>query len=203
MIKYTISKTSILGIIILGFGLLFTIQGIVIRYHLANVKESYETAELKNGRYIECDLPQQHFIGLYYTEKNGVQKYSPYCIEDIFSSEQTYIVAINQPKNYYVPLIISREYQKGISQIFNSDDVYHIFGKIEKSDTSLQYNILAKCVGSNNKSELNQMVSTKYQIKATDLKKEKKKLYEGFALLLSGLLILIPTMNQKRPGSVQ
>ncbi len=47
------------------------------------------------------------------------------------------------------------------------------------------------------------MVSTKYQIKATDLKNEKKKLYEGFTLLLSGLLILIPTMNQKRPGSVQ
>ena len=67
----------------------------------------------------------------------------------------------------------------------------------------MQYNIIAKCVGSNNKSELNQMVSTKYQIKATDLKNEKKKLYEGFTLLLSGLLILIPTMNQKRPGSVQ
>ena len=55
MNKYTLSKTSIIGIVILILGLVFTIQGIFIRYHLSHVKASYQQTEIKNGRFIERD----------------------------------------------------------------------------------------------------------------------------------------------------
>ena len=196
MIKYTVSKTSVLGIIIFFVGLLFTIQGISIRYNLTNVNNSYEKAELKNGRYVECDITKEQLIGAYYAERSGINKYSPYCDENALSSEQTYIMAISENLDYFVPLVMSQEYQSDFKQILNSDKVYHVFGKIEKFENILHYDTISECMGSNNMSELNRMISTKYQIKIVDIKNERKKIYKGFLLLISGLLVLFSTIEK-------
>ena len=73
--KYTISRESILGFLIVIIGVCFTIQGIIIRYNLSNISESYREYDIKNGRYIECDITKERFIGSYYTENNGKIKY--------------------------------------------------------------------------------------------------------------------------------
>lgn len=200
--RYTLSKMSILGIVIFVFSLLFTIRGITIRYQLINVNESYDRIELKNGRYIECDIAKEQLIGTYYTDKSGIIKYNPYCNENALSSEQTYIVAINKSLDYYVPLVIPREYQKDFRQIINSDKTYHLFGKFEKFNNILYYDTISQCTGIDSTSKINQMISAKHQIKAVEPKNERRVLYQGFSLLASGLLILFVTIIRKRLDNI-
>lgn len=62
MNKYTLSKTSIIGIAVLILGFVFTMQGIFIRYRLSNVKESYQQTEIKKGCFIERDITREQLI---------------------------------------------------------------------------------------------------------------------------------------------
>ena len=129
MNKYTLSKTSIIGIVILILGLVFTTQGIFIRYHLSHVKASYQQTEIKNGRFIERDITREELIGSYYTENNGTVKYGPYCCENGYTAKQIYIVAVNENTKYYAPLVLSRKYQKDFQQMINENTSYHILCK--------------------------------------------------------------------------
>lgn len=195
--KYTISRESILGFLIFIIGVCFTIQGIIIRYNLSNISESYRKYEIKNGRYIECDITKERLIGSYYAENNGKIKYGPYCGTDAISSESTYIVAINEDSDYYVPLIVSREYQKDFKEMVNSDDTYHMVGKFEKFKSILIYDTIAKCLGIDDKSKIDEMVSVNHQIKVVDLEDERRGLYKGLLFLIIGMFILILTVYRK------
>lgn len=130
--RYTFSKMSVIGALIFVIGLFFMVQGIKIRYHLANIRESYGRSEIKSGCYMECDIAKEQLIGKYYSEGNGTIKYGPYCNEDLWSQVQTYIVATNKELNYYVPLMVPMEYQKDFGEMVRSDSAYHIFGRFEK-----------------------------------------------------------------------
>lgn len=195
--KYTISRESILGLLIFIIGVCFTIQGIINRYNLSNINESYREYEIKNGRYIECDITKERLIGNYYTENNGKVKYSPYCGTDAISSDSTYIVAINEDSDYYVPLIVAREYQKDFKEMVNSDDTYHLVGKFEKFRSFLSYDLVAECLGTDDKSKINQMVSASHQIKLVDLEDEKRELYKGFLFLIVGAFILFLSVSRE------
>ncbi|MDE7283480.1 MAG: hypothetical protein K2N85_07860 [Lachnospiraceae bacterium] len=195
--KYTISRESILGFLIFIIGVCFTIQGIIIRYNLSNISESYREYEIKNGRYIECDITKERLIGSYYTENNGKIKYGPYCGTDAISSDSTYIVAINEDSEYYVPLIVTREYQKDFKEMVNSDDTYHMVGKFEKFRSFLSYDLVAECLGTNDKSKINQMVSASHQIKVVDLDDERRELYKGLLFLTVGAFILYVSVSRE------
>lgn len=196
--KYTLSRESILGFLIFIIGVCFTIHGIIIRYNLSNISESYRKTEIKNGRYIECDITKERLIGSYYTENNGKVKYGPYCGTDVISSNSTYIVAINEDSDYYVPLIVAQEYQKDFKEMVNSDDTYHLVGKFEKFRSFLSYDLVAECLGINDKSKINQMVSSSHQIKLVDLEDEKRELYKGFSFLIAGVFILFVSVSRKK-----
>lgn len=196
--RYTFSKMSVLGALIFITGFLFLIQGIRIRYNLTNIKESYEKSEIKSGSYMECDMEKEQLIGKYYSEGNGTIKYGPYCVSDVWSSEETYVAAINEDLDYYVPLIVSREYQGDFKKMVNSDAVCHIFGKFEKRNTTLHYDTIAKCTGIHDKSKMNQMISASYRIKLVDLEDERRVLYKAFSLLIAGLFILFMTVEREK-----
>lgn len=192
------SRESILGFLIFIIGICFTTQGIIVRYNLSNISESYRKSEIKNGRYIECDITRERLIGSYYAENNGKIKYGPYCGTDVISSESTYIVAINEDSDYYVPLIVAREYQKDFKEMINSDDTYHLVGKFKKFRGFLSYDLIAECLGTDDRSKINQMVSASHQIKLVDLEDEKKELYKGFSFLIVGAFILFVSVSREK-----
>lgn len=145
--RYILSKMSVCGCFIAVIGAVFTLQGIIVRCNLMNIKDSYDKADIRNGRYIEYDISKEQLLGMYYTEVNGAIKYSPYCGSDVYSSMETYIVSVDGNSNYYVPLMVAKEYQKEFRKIINSDDKYHILGKFEKFKGILVYEIIAECIG--------------------------------------------------------
>ena len=195
--RYTLSKMSVFGCFLCIIGVIFTIQGIIVRYNLANIKESYSKFEIKNGRYIEYDITMEYLIGSYYTNPDGSIKYGPYCSVDAYSLDQTYIVAINNNLDYYVPLLVIREYQKEFEKIINSTESCHLFCKIEKSNHILDYDIIAKCTGINNKSDIDYFISSDYQLRIANREDEEKILYKGLFFLLVGLLIFFVTLKKK------
>lgn len=196
--KYILSKMSILGCFLCIIGASFTIQGIIARYNLANIKESYSKFETKNGRYIEYDIAREDLIGRYYTDSDGSVKFSPYCVTDAPSSNQFYLVAINKNSDYYVSLVITREHQKAFKKMLNSDDSYHVVGKFDKLRGILIYEGIAKCLGTNDRSKIDQIISANHQIRIVNFEDEKKILYKGLSILVIGLLIFLFALEKER-----
>lgn len=196
--RYIFSKMSVWGCFIALIGAVFTIQGIIVRCNLMNIKDSYDKADIRNGRYIEYDISKEQLLGMYYTEVNGAVKYSPYCGSDVYSSMETYIVSVDGNSNYYVPLMIAKEYQKEFKKIINSDDKYHILGKFEKFKGILVYEIIAECIGTDNKSEIDQIISDDHQIRVVDLQDERKILYKGLSFFIVGVFLFIVSVDRKK-----
>lgn len=197
--KYTLSKMSICGIIIALTGLFLTIQGTVIRYNLAHIKELNHASDIKNGRYIEYDVSREQLMGKYYTEKNGTIKYGPYCVTNAYTSTSTYLVAINREANYYIPLVIALDYQKDFDKMVNGEThTYHIFGKLGKFGNVLYYDTITECTGIESKSLINQMIDANHQIKTVALEDEREILYKGLSLLTFGLFIFFVTVERKK-----
>lgn len=196
--RYILSKMSLFGCFLSIIGIIITIEGIIVRYNLANIEESYNKTGIKNGCYIECDISRKHLLGTYYTEVNGAIKYSPYCGSDVYSSMQTYIVSIDGDSNYYVPLMVAKEYQKEFKKIINSDDKYHMVGKFEKFKGILVYEIIAKCIGTDNQSKIEQIISDDHQIRVVNLEDERKILYKGLSFLIIGVVVLGVTVERKK-----
>ena len=65
--KYTLTKMSIAACVVIVVGIILSMQGVVNRYHLAHIKNSYREPEIKRGRFIECDISRDQLVGLYYT----------------------------------------------------------------------------------------------------------------------------------------
>lgn len=193
--EYILSKMSVLGCFLCIIGAIFTIQGIIIRCNLPNIKESYSKFEIRNGCYIESDITKENLIGSYYTNPDGSIKYGPYCAESGYIAKQTYIVSINEDSNYYVPLIVPNKFIKKFSKTSYGDETYHIFGKFERFSYVLNYELLAKCIGTDNKSKIDELVSSYHQIRLVDLEEEKKILYKGLSLIMIGLIIFISTLE--------
>ena len=196
--RYILSKMSVLGCFLCIIGAIFTIQGIIIRYNLANIKESYNKFEIKKGRYIEYDIAKEDLIGRHYSNQDGSNEFSPYCNTDALSSNQFYLVAINKNSDYYVSLVITREHQKDFKKILKSDDIYHVVGKFNKLRGILIYEGIAKCLGINDKSNIDQIISTDYQINIVDSEDEKKKLYKGLSILVIGGLIFLFSLEKRK-----
>lgn len=196
--RYILSKMSVCGCFIAVIGAVFTLQGIIVRCNLMNIKDSYDKADIRNGRYIEYDISKEQLFGMYYTEVNGAIKYSPYCGSDVYSSMETYIVSVDGNSNYYVPLMVAKEYQKEFRKIINSDDKYHILGKFEKFKGILVYEIIAECIGTDNKSEIDQIISDDHQIRVVDLQDERKILYKGLSFFLVGVFLFIVSVDRKK-----
>lgn len=196
--RYILSKMSVCGCFIAVIGAVFTLQGIIVRCNLMNIKDSYDKADIRNGRYIEYDVSKEQLLGMYYTEVNGAIKYSPYCGSDVYSSMETYIVSVDGNSNYYVPLMVAKEYQKEFRKIINSDDKYHILGKFEKFKGILVYEIIAECIGTDNKSEIDQIISDDHQIRVVDLQDERKILYKGLSFFLVGVFLFIVSVDRKK-----
>lgn len=196
--RYILSKMSVCGCFIAVIGAVFTLQGIIVRCNLMNIKDSYDKADIRNGRYIEYDISKEQLFGMYYTEVNGAIKYSPYCGSDVYSSMETYIVSVDGNSNYYVPLMVAKEYQKEFRKIINSDDKYHILGKFEKFKGILVYEIIAECIGTDNKSEIDQIISDDHQIRVVDLQDERKILYKGLSFFLVGVFLFIVLVDRKK-----
>lgn len=196
--RYIFSKMSVWGCFIALIGAVFTIQGIIVRCNLMNIKDSYDKADIRNGRYIEYDISKEQLLGMYYTEVNGAIKYSPYCGSDVYSSMETYIVSVDGNSNYYVPLMVAKEYQKEFKKIINSDDKYHILGKFEKFKGILVYEIIAECIGTDNKSEIDQIISDDHQIRVVDQQDERKILYKGLSFFLVGVFLFIVSVDRKK-----
>lgn len=196
--RYILSKMSVCGCFIAVIGAVFTLQGIIVRCNLMNIKDSYDKADIRNGRYIEYDISKEQLLGAHYTEVNGAIKYSPYCGSDVYSSMETYIVSVDGNSNYYVPLMVAKEYQKEFRKIINSDDKYHILGKFEKFKGILVYEIIAECIGTDNKSEIDQIISDDHQIRVVDLQDERKILYKGLSFFLVGVFLFIVSVDRKK-----
>lgn len=195
--RYIFSKLSILGCFLSIVGAILTIQGILVRYNLTNIKESYRKFEIKNGRYIEYDITKEDLIGHYYTNNGSIQ-YSAYCNTDALSSNQYYVVSVNEDSDYFVSLLVVRAYQKDFQTMLNSDDTYHIVGKFEKFRTILVYNIIAECLGINDRAKLDQIISSDHQIRIVDLEDEKKILYKGLSILMIGLFLFLVTLVREK-----
>lgn len=193
--EYILSKMSVLGCFLCVVGAIFTIQGIIVRFNLTNIKESYNKFEIRNGRYIEYDISKENLIGSYYTNSDGYVNFSPYCNTDALSSNQIYLVATNKDSDYYISLVVVRKYQKDFINMLNSDNTYHIFGKFNKFRGILIYEGIAQCMGIDDSSEFDQIISTDHQIKIVDLDDEKKILYKGLAIFAIGLLIFLSTLE--------
>lgn len=198
--RYILSKMSVFGCFLCMIGAIFTIQGIIVRYNLANIKESYSKFEIQRGRYIEYDISKENLLGHYYTNPDGSIKYGPYCVEFGYIAHQTYIVSINKDSNYYVPLVVANKYIKEFNKTSYGDESYHILGKFEKLAYPLDYEIISKCLGTGNHSKINELVSPYYQIKIVDSEDENMILYKGLAFLITGLLIFLVTL-EKKPGA--
>lgn len=196
--RYIFSKLSILGCFLSIIGAILTIQGILVRYNLTNIKESYRKFEIKNGRYIEFEIVKEDLIGSYYTNPNGSIHYGPYCNTDALSSNQYYMVSVNEDSDYYVSLLVVREYQKDFQKKLNSDDTYHIVGKFEKFRNMLAYDIIAECLGINDRAKLDQIISSDHQIRIVDLEDEKKILYKGLSILIIGLFLFFVTLEKEK-----
>lgn len=201
--RYILSKMSVLGCFLSIIGAVFTIQGIIVRYNLTNIKDSYNQFEIKNGRYIEYDITKEYLLGRYYTNQDGSNQFSPYCNTDALSSNQFYLAAINKDFNYYVSLVIVRDHQKNFKKMLNSNEPYHIVGKFVKLRGILIYEGIAKCLGTDNKSKINQIVSMDHQIKIVNLESEKKILYKGLSILVVGVLIFISSLEIDRKCRMQ
>lgn len=193
--EYILSKMSVLGCFLCVIGAILTIQGIIVRCNLTNIKESYNKFEIRNGRYIEYDISKEDLIGSYYTNPDGSIQYGPYCAESGYIAKQIYIAPINEDSNYYVPLIVPNKFIKKFRKTIYSDESYHIFGKFERFSYVLKYELLAKCIGTDNKSKIDELVSSYHQIRLVDLEEEKKILYKGLSLIMIGLIIFLSTLE--------
>lgn len=201
MFRYTLSKISLLGIVLFLIGGFFTVQGILIRTHLSAAPSSYEKTEIRNGCFLDCELTRDQLVGSYYTEMNGALEYSPYVGVDAVTSTETYLCAINKNMNYYVPLIVTRDYVPPLTEMIDYDGTYHLFGKFEKNTrvlTETDYKIITEATGAADKEAVDQMVSTKYQIKVTDFKKEQTVLYKGLSLLVIGVLAVLGGIGKEK-----
>lgn len=196
--RYIFSKRSILGCFLCIIGTILTIQGLIVRYNLTNIKESYRKFEIKNGRYIEFDIVKEDLIGSYYTNQNGSIQYYPYCNTDALSSYESYVVSVNEDSDYYVSLLVVQKYLKDFNHMLDSNDTYHIVGKFEKLRSTLLYDVIAECLGIDDRSKLDQVLSTDHQIRIVDLNDEKKILYKGLSILLIGLFLFVITLEKEK-----
>ncbi len=196
--RYILSKMSVFGCFLFIVGAVFTIQGIIVRYNVTNIKESYRKSEISKGRYIEYDISKEDLIGSYYTNPGGSIGYGPYCTEFGYMAAQTYIVSINEDSDYYVPLVVTDKYIKKFSKTSYGDESYHVFGKFEKLAYALDYDRIAECLGTDNQSEIDALISSDYQIRIVDLEDEKKLLYKGLSFFIIGMLIFLVTLERKK-----
>lgn len=187
-----------MGCFLCIIGTILTLQGLIVRYNLTNIKESYRKFEIKNGRYIEFDIVKEDLIGSYYTNQNGSIQYYPYCNTDALSSYESYVVSVNEDSDYYVSLLVVQKYLKDFNHMLDSNDTYHIVGKFEKLRSTLLYDVIAECLGIDDRSKLDQVLSTDHQIRIVDLNDEKKILYKGLSILLIGLFLFLVTLEKEK-----
>lgn len=194
---YTLTRGNITACLIMIAGIIFCLQGVICRYRLDYVKNSYNTSEIKNGSYIECNISKERLLRRDYSELNGATENAPYSNTDVFTGIQTYIVAVNENLDCYVPITVPREYQDGFESMINNDDImYHVFGKFKRYTKFndifgdvLPYDTMAEYFRVDEE-EVKNIISEDHKIVLVDPLAERSIIYKGISLIFLGFIIL-------------
>ena len=192
--RYTVHLTRFLlfSMLVCMAGGLFTIKGLVRLYHSHHVKTFYNKEKIHVGDYVRYDISWDQVMGRWYMEASGKDVYGPICSVDAWTSERRYIVASDESKEYYVSLVLSDLLGRQFDQFLeNKTEPYSIYGRVERLRSDLYYDGIARCTGINDPHRIEQMVSTKYAIRAKDPDTGEGMWYKGlifFALGMWGIL---------------
>lgn len=192
--RYTVHLTRFLlfSLLVCITGGLFTIKGLVRLYHSHHVKNFYNKEKIHAGDYVRYDISWDQVMGRWYMEASGEEVYGPVCNVDAWTSERRYMVASDENKEYYVSLVLSDLLGRQFDQFLeNKTETYSIYGRVERLKYDLYYDGIAKCTGINDQRKIEQMVSTKYAIRAKDPDEGESMWYKGlifFALGMWGIL---------------
>lgn len=195
--RYTLTRGNIVACLIMVAGIIFCLQGVICRYRLDYVENSYTTSEIKNGRYIECDISKEQVMRQSYSELNGATENAPYSDTDVFTGVQTYIVATNENLDCYVPITVPREYQDGFESMINDEDIkFHLFGKFKRYTKfndifgdALTDDTMADYFGVDEE-EVKNIISENHKIVLVDPVAERSIIYKGISLIFLGFIIL-------------
>lgn len=206
--RYTLTRTNITACLIIIAGTVFWVQGVICNYQLGYVKSSYTVSEIKNGRYIECDISREQLLGRNDSELSGELRYAPYSDTDIYTGVETYIVATNENPDSYIPITITREYQDDFDNMTSGFvSTYHMFGKFKRYTKfddifgeTLSYDDVAQNLGIDEE-EAENVISTDHKIVPVDPKAERRITFKGLSLILLGSLILYSSERMDGRGN--
>ena len=195
--KYTLTRTNLAACLLIIAGTMIWVQGVICRYHLGYIKDSYTASDIKNGRYIEYDISREQLLGQNYTELNGAVRYAPYSNTNVYTGVETCIVATSKNLDSYVPITISREYQDDFDKMATGKtNIYHVIGKFTRYtkynkifDDIISYDIVAENLGIEEEEAVN-LISANHRIVLVDPKDENRVIFKGLSLILLGSLIL-------------
>ncbi|MDE6314366.1 MAG: hypothetical protein K2M46_12275 [Lachnospiraceae bacterium] len=169
-------------------------KGLIRQQNKSHIKNVYDKSKIHADDYIEYDISYEMLLRKYH---KGLLKegYSPICTTDAFTSDNHYFVAMGENKEYYIELVVPPEFQQEFQQLIDSETkTYHVYGRIEKLkfpenvyDDSVTEGLIY-CTGIRDTTKLNQMVSTKYQLKVIDANEKEGMWYKGLIFFVMGIL---------------
>lgn len=169
-------------------------KGLIRQQNKIHIKNVYDKSEIRADDYIEYDISYEMLLRKYH---KGLLKegYSPICFTDASTLDNHYYVATVENKEYYIDLVVPPEFQQEFQQLIDGETkTYHVYGRIEKLkfpegvyDDSVTEGFIY-CTGIRDTTKLNQMVSTKYQLKVIDANEKESMWYKGLIFFVIGIL---------------
>ena len=192
---YYISKFTVVFFVICILGGIFTVKGLIRQQHRLHIKNAYNQSEIRLGDFIEFDISREQIMGNYSEDSS---KYFPHCVVDVYTSETRYLVATEENKEYYISLIVSREFLPELQRLIDGETkTYHVYGRIEKLKHELHYDSITDCTGIRDMAKLKQLVSTKYELKVIDANKKESIWFKGLIVFLIGILGVLISIEKK------
>ena len=193
---YYISKFIVVFFVICILGGIFTVKGLIRQQHRIHIKNAYDRSEVRLEDYLEFDISREQIMGNYSEDSS---KYFPHCVVDALTSETQYLVATEESKEYYISLIVSREFLPELQRLIDGETkTYHVYGRIEKLKHELHYDSITNCTGVRDMTKLKQLVSTKYELKVIDPNEKESMWYKGLIFFIIGILGVFGSIEKKR-----
>jgi hypothetical protein len=201
--KYYISKWTIVFFLICILGGIVMVKGLIRQQQRIHIKSTYDKSKIHLGDCIEYDISYDLLLRCYHKGELW-EGYATICHTDAFSMDNHYYVATGENKEYYIDLVVPPEFHQEFQQLIDGEiKTYHVYGRIEKVKFPVTYDDsvmegLIYCTGIRDTTQLNQMISEKYQLKIIDPKERESTWYKGFLFFIMGILGVLGSSEKKK-----
>lgn len=181
-IYISISKISIIIILLFLFGTVSCYRGITSYMGYINMISEIKPFQISEGQYLELEISPDDIM-----REMVDGKLLPLYATVSYANDHRYMIGTDD-KSYYIALIVPKAYQKDFTAFLKSKSNYYFTGKVEKLKSELSYRGIMNCLNIK-REDIEKVVDTKYFIKIVNIKNEKRILYMGVCMVVSSIML--------------